>query len=93
MKALRTIWCYIEVLYAKSLVLIGIKKTTSVIPNGPYCYTWLDRPDGSLGGKVKVCKYFRHAGEDSACTYVGFIGWDSCLSDQCKICGVNEGTE
>jgi hypothetical protein len=25
-----------------------------------------------------------------ACIYVGFYGFDFCLYDQCKICGVND---
>ena len=30
-------------------------------------------------------------GHNAGCIYVGFIGFDSCLGDQCKICGVNIG--
>jgi hypothetical protein len=25
-----------------------------------------------------------------ACIYVGFYGFDFCLYDQCKICGIND---
>ena len=40
---------------------------------------------------IKPCKYYRSMkGHSAACTYVGFIGFNPCLGDQCKICGVDE---
>ncbi len=81
---MKTIWCYIEIAIAK-LMNLFIKKDTAPIPDGLYCYKWLGKE------KVKMCKYYRFVGKEKhACTYVGFIGWDPCLSDQCKICGEND---
>jgi hypothetical protein len=35
------------------------KKDTSVIPQGYYCYTWVEKPNRDTGfnGKIKTCPY------------------------------------
>jgi hypothetical protein len=68
----------------------------SVIPEGVYCYKFDGTkgltPEGSTWLGIKSCPYYKPIkGQYVACIYVGFIGWDACLSDQCKICGENEG--
>ena len=82
---------WIEVQYTK----IGIKKSSEPIPEGMYCY----RHDGRRGVNkkgipwygIKTCKYYRSMrGSNAGCTYVGFIGFEPCLGDQCKICGEKE---
>ena len=43
----------------------------------------------TFGYHIKPCKYYRYIDKkgNRACTYTGFIGFDACLYDQCKICG------
>jgi hypothetical protein len=93
------LWYFIEIYSGKLLNLLNIRKDTSVIPKGPYCYV-IDEERNKKepitdGYWTKNCKYYRSMrGQCNAgCTYVGFIGWDICLGDQCKICGENEGYE
>lgn len=89
-RGIRIVWCYVEVLYGKLLSLLRIKRDVTVIPHGPYCYSadMANMKDGWFA--TKPCKYYRYVNkEKSACTYVGYVGWDPCLSDQCKICGEN----
>jgi hypothetical protein len=87
---MKTIAIYAEVLWCKLLRLFHIKKDPSHIPYGVYCYVPdRSRPEKSGVMPIKLCKYYRSSGEKSACTYVGFVGWDPCLNDQCKICDVN----
>jgi hypothetical protein len=92
---LKVVWYYIEILYSKILRLLHIKRDTSVIPKGMYCYV-IDRERNIKepfdGYWIKKCKYYRSLeGELCAgCTYVGVIGWDLLLGDQCKICDVND---
>lgn len=95
----RLSWYYIEVLFTKVQRYFGIRKDTSVIPEGMYCYTWdnereLREPHTNGGYWIKPCKYYRSMkGMNAACTYIGFIGFDFCLGDQCKMCGENYGDE
>jgi len=97
---IKVVWYYIEIVYAKTLHWFGICRDASVIPKGEYCYVpdeernAKEKPKGG-GYYIKPCKYYRHMrGELSAgCTYVGFIGVDLCLGDQCKICGENHGRD
>ena len=79
---------FFEVLYTRLLFIFGRKKDNKAIPKGVYCYEIIGevKSDGSFS--CKPCKYYRKSGETTACTYVGFMGWDPCLSDQCKICNV-----
>lgn len=96
---IRTIWIYVEVFWAKILLLFGKRKDTSVIPEGQYCYIFDGRTgileDGRSWLGTKSCPYYRSMkGElHSACTFVGFVGFDLCLGDSCKICGKNLGKE
>lgn len=92
---LRVIGYWIEVQWSNLQRFFGKTKDTSVIPKGPYCYV----PDDEKNEKepidgtwIKTCMYYRSMKDYSAaCTYVGFIGFDFCLGDQCKICGQNRG--
>ena len=94
---LKLFWYYTESSYVSFLRIFGFKPNTSVIPHGKYCYV-IDveknkkEPcsDGSLW--ISVCKYFRGTNKTGgiACTYLGFYGFDPCLYDSCKVCGVND---
>ena len=45
-----------------------------------------------IGIPVIRCKWYEWLPNDNnGCKYVGFKGFDLCLYDQCKICGVSEG--
>ena len=93
---IKILWYYIEIGYAKLLRLFNIRRKTSPIPKGtPYCYVLDDERNKTEpidGYWIKPCKYYRSMkGYSAACTYVGFIGFDLCLGDQCKICGVDKG--
>lgn len=90
------IWYYIEIGWAKFINLLGFERDASVIPEGLYCYkfngkTGIDDRGFTWYG-TDVCKYYRSMKNqcDAACTYCGFIGFDPCLGDQCKICGEND---
>ena len=81
-------------MWTKSMRMFGIRKDSSVIPIGHYCYTIDEKKNISQpidGYWIKTCKYYRSMKRqcDAGCTYVGFIGFDPCLGDQCKICGQN----
>ena len=87
---------YVEIVYTKLLRLFNVRRSTSPIPKGtPYCYVRDDernKKEPIDGYWIKPCKYYRNMkGYNAACTYVGFIGFDPCLGDQCKICGVDYG--
>ena len=64
-----------------------------------YCYVFDEErekrePHTNVGYWIKPCKYYRSMKRYKAgCTYVGYIGWDDCLGDQCKICGENYGDD
>jgi len=95
---IKVAWYYIEVGYAKLLRLFNVRRSISPIPKGtPYCYVWdeeRNKKEPINGYWIKPCKYYRSMkGSSAACTYVGFIGFDPCLGDQCKICGVNDGLD
>jgi hypothetical protein len=51
--------------------------------------------DQTNGYWIKTCKYYRSTPETKgvACTYIGYMGFDPCLYDQCKICGVKDKFE
>jgi hypothetical protein len=94
------IWYYIEVGWSKFTSWLGFKKDTFVIPRGFYCYVFdneknIKEPHKNGGYWIKSCPYYRSMkGQCNAgCTYIGFIGFDPCLGDQCKICGINEEDE
>lgn len=83
---LKLIWTTIEILYTKALGALYLVKDPRPIPhNTPYCYT-IDND-----GQLNVCKYYRKVNKDkSACTFEGYMGYDVCLHDMCKICGISE---
>lgn len=94
MKNIKILWVYIEIGYTKLLQLFNIKRSIVPIPKGtPYCYDWDDNQNEKElidGYSIKPCKYYRgKKGKKVACIYVGYIGYDSSLEDQCKICGVD----
>lgn len=73
------------------------KHDETVIPYGHYCYlpdteknAVKDENDHSY--YIKTCPYYRYFHQQSkgGCTFVGFVGWEPGLGDQCKICGKNE---
>lgn len=72
----------IECVFTKIQRFFGYKKSIKPIPNNiSYCY------DENL----KTCKYYRMIDNYyNACTFIGYIGDDILLNDQCKICGENE---
>ena len=92
---LKVLWYHIEVLWAKILLKLGIEKSIDPIPgNTSYCYTWNEERNEKEpidGYWIKPCKYYRSMkGSNAGCTFVGFIGFEPCLGDQCKICGVKD---
>jgi hypothetical protein len=89
----KLLWYYTETRYTKLLHIFGVERDSSVIPEGMYCYVNEPRADG--GYWIKICKYHKCTPETKgiACTYIGFYGFDCCLYDQCKICGVNDGLD
>lgn len=93
---LKFIWVYIETRFTKFLRWFGWKYDSSEIPTGHYCYSWdeeknIKEPCDDGGYWIKTCKYYRYMkGQGYAgCTYIGFMGWDPWLGDQCKACGEN----
>lgn len=97
---IKLLWYYIETRFTKVLNFFGVKKDISLIPDGLYCYTFdyeknKNEPCKDGGYWIKTCKYYRSTSETKgiACTYEGYYGFDLCLYDQCKICGVNNEIE
>lgn len=91
----RYVSVFFEILYSRACIFLKINKDATVIPEGHYCYV-IDEEKNKLepidGYWIKTCKYYRSIGNGYAgCTYCGYIGWDICLSDQCKMCGENYG--
>ena len=84
---------YIKILYYRIRLFFGIYLPTNVIPEGVYCYTPdLEKTERLNDGKfyINPCPYYKHIkGLKSACLYLGYVGYDFCLGDQCKICGKN----
>ncbi len=91
------LWYFVEVLFAKVMLRFGVKKDSSVIPEGVYCYSFDKEKNAKEplkgGFWIEQCKYFRSTknGTGIACTYCGFYGFDFCLYDRCKICGERDG--
>ncbi len=95
---LRLLWYWLETRYAKLLRLFGVVRSTDCIPEGMYCYEYDEERNAKNptdGYWIKTCKYYRSTPKTKgvACTYVGYIGFDPCLYDQCKICGVKDSFE
>jgi hypothetical protein len=68
---------------------------TSVIPTGDYCYNFDDernKTNTQPGSHyIKNCPYYKHMydGINTGCSYLGFVGFEPCLWDQCKMCSEN----
>ena len=90
---IRLSWYFIEIIFTKIQLFFGYRKDKSYIPVGHYCYEWdeeRNKKEPTNGYWILSCKYYRSMkGHYAGCTYVGFIGFDSCLGDQCKVCGEN----
>jgi hypothetical protein len=82
------------VLFFRIKRLLGFKFKTDEILNGQYCYVFdgtsgINKKTGYTWYGTKTCPYYKTLYKNkSACLYLGFFGWDLCLNDQCKICGV-----
>ncbi len=89
------LWFWFETRYTKFLLLLNIRRSSEPIPRGMYCYE-RDKERNIKepidGYWIKPCKYYRSTEKTGgiACTYVGYNGFDPCLYDSCKICGVKE---
>ncbi len=97
---LRLLWYWLETRYAKLLRLFGVVRSTNCIPHGMYCYEYDEErntkePSNDGSYWINTCKYYRSTPKTKgvACTYVGYMGFDPCLYDQCKICGVKDSFE
>ena len=95
---LRLLWYWIETRYAKLLRLFGVVRSADCIPDGMYCYEYDEERNAKEptdGYWIKTCKYYRSTPKTKgvACTYAGYMGFDPCLYDQCKICGVKDKFE
>lgn len=85
---------HLQIIWVRIRNFFGYEKDTNLIPeNTIYCYTIdSDRMKNepiTSGYWIKTCPYYKTVGEKSACTYVGYYGYDVLLNDQCKICGKN----
>lgn len=89
-------WYYIEIFFWKTIVALGGTRDTDGIPdNTIYCYKWdeeRNKNEPTNGYWIKPCKHYRSFNGQikAGCTYVGFVGDDPLLGDQCKICGEKE---
>jgi hypothetical protein len=88
-----TVW--MELMFLRGLKKFGYKQNIDVIPKDTmYCYKWDEEKNANdpEGGWIITCPYYRLIQPMcyAACTYTGYIGFDPCLADQCKICGINE---
>lgn len=62
---------------------LGYKYPINVIPEGLYCYTWIEEI-------YVICPYFKRIDENYVgCKYLGIISDDLIFNDQCKICNKN----
>jgi len=90
----KLLWYWVETRYVKLLRLFGVVPNTNPIPDGRYCYEYdkeRNIKEPTDGYWIISCKYYRSTYETGgvACTYLGYMGFDPCLYDQCKICDVN----
>jgi len=85
---------WIETRITKILNFFNISYDIGPIPEGMYCYEWdkerNEKEPLENGYWTKTCKYYRSTPKTKgmACTYIGYYGFDFCLYDQCKICGI-----
>lgn len=92
-----------NMLWWKLLILFGVRRSISPIPEGMYCYAPNDEKncanDDSLnnnGGTyyIKPCKYYKTLGRRfNGCSYLGIITNDMVFNDQCKMCSENYGID
>ena len=65
----------------------------SLIPEGDYCYKYLETPrkENNFRSKVYKCPYW-HSTEDGASAYCDVLDIEDaiCLWDQIKECGINQ---
>ena len=97
---LQYLWFGIEIGFSNIQQFFGYDKDTSKIAEGVYCNTHdieRNKKEPSTNGSIwiKTCPYYRWTKRTKgiACTYVGFMGFDFGLYDQCKICGENRGID
>ena len=81
-----------NLLWWKLLILFGVRRSASPIPEGVYCY----EPDyvdtKTFTYYVKPCKYYKNLGHGwNGCSYLGIITDDPVFDDQCKMCSENYG--
>ena len=86
-----------SMLYSKLLILFGVRHSTSIIPEGQYCYTpdyEKNKTAESFTYYVIPCKYYKTLGKMwNGCKYLGMITDDFVFDDQCKMCGKNYGDD
>ena len=82
--------------YYRLLVFFEYKLDKSKIPSGHYCYVPDDERNKNaccddINYYIQPCPYYLWINKRyKACIYCGKITDDFLLSDQCKICNVNE---
>lgn len=86
---------WVEAKMSRLLLMFGVVFDIKNIPEGMYCYTIdeeRNKKEPTNGYWTKPCPYYRstHKTGGRACTYLGYYGWDACLYDQCKICGIKD---
>jgi len=86
----RDVYYYLLIFFIRLLKYFGYKLSSEGIPGGVYCYSII-RIDTETGHiTTKNCPHYKFmSGDNDACTYTGFIGYDCCFADQCKICNTN----
>lgn len=87
---------FIELLFAKILILFGYKFDKRKIPDGLYCYSISaeknkNKPKNDLTLYTDDCPYRKHIYKYwFGCNFLGIITDDICFEDACKICSENE---
>lgn len=85
---------FVSIMFSKFLFLFGFKHDSSVIPEGPYCYSPDDgknkNPESPFTYYTIPCKYYKTLGRKyNGCKYLGIITDDFLFDDQCKMCDIN----
>lgn len=86
----------IGILWWKLLILFRIRRSSSPIPKGVYCYASdieknKNKNEDDFSHYIKLCKYYKFLGHGyNGCSYLGIITDDSVFGDQCKMCGKNK---
>jgi hypothetical protein len=84
----------INILWWKLLFLFGVKRSTSPIPEGIYCYSSDIKKNSTTKNPypyyIIPCKYYKTLGHRyNGCSYLGIITDDMVFGDQCKMCNEN----